>query len=375
MSVVLFKELVTNNDKKIAIAELNSPKSLNALSLEMMTLLITQLTLWQDDDDVVLVILQGAGDKAFCAGGDVVSLYHALTEQRKTVQPNEEFVVLDETTIRDNLAYEFFTKEYYLDQFIHEYSKPIMVWGDGYVIGGGIGLFSGASHRVVTEKTLLAMPEITIGLYPDVGASWFLNKAPSNIGLFLGLTGAIFNAADAKYIGLADVLVNSTDQQAIIDRLITVQWQDNEKNPVLLSEVLTEFSANSETGLASNVKSNEVLISRLTAYDNCADIYHAIINEEFDDKWLQSAQKKLKNGSPLSAALIYQQLTSSKDFTLAECFASELNLSLRCCQYPEFSEGVRALLVDKDKTPNWRYENINNVPEETVDWFFTPFTS
>jgi len=375
MSVVLFKELVTNNDKKIAIAELNSPKSLNALSLEMMTLLITQLTLWQDDDDVVLVILQGAGDKAFCAGGDVVSLYHALTEQRKTVQPNEEFVVLDETTIRDNLAYEFFTKEYYLDQFIHEYSKPVMVWGDGYVIGGGIGLFSGASHRVVTEKTLLAMPEITIGLYPDVGASWFLNKAPSNIGLFLGLTGAIFNAADAKYIGLADVLVNSTDQQAIIDRLITVQWQDNEKNPVLLSEVLTEFSANSETGLASNVKSNEALISRLTAYDNCVDIYHAIINEEFDDKWLQSAQKKLKNGSPLSAALIYQQLTSSKDFTLAECFASELNLSLRCCQYPEFSEGVRALLVDKDKTPNWRYENINNVPEETVDWFFTPFTS
>jgi enoyl-CoA hydratase/carnithine racemase len=191
----------------------------------------------------------------------------------------------------------------------------------------------------------------------------------------LGLTGAIFNAADAKYIGLADALVNSTDQQAIIDRLITVQWQDNEKNPALLSEVLTEFSANCETELASNVKSNEALISALTSYDNCADIHHAIINEEFDDKWLQSAQKKLKNGSPLSAALIYQQLTSSKDFTLAKCFASELNLSLRCCQYPEFSEGVRALLVDKDKTPNWRYENINSVPKETVDWFFTPFTS
>ncbi|MGB2741316.1 MAG: enoyl-CoA hydratase/isomerase family protein [Cognaticolwellia sp.] len=375
MSVVLFKELVTNNDKKIAIAELNSPKSLNALSLEMMTLLITQLTLWQDDDDVVMVILQGAGDKAFCAGGDVVSLYHTLTEQRKTVQPNEEFVVLDETTIRESLAYEFFTKEYYLDQFIHEYSKPIMVWGDGYVIGGGIGLFSGASHRVVTEKTLLAMPEITIGLYPDVGASWFLNKAPSNIGLFLGLTGAIFNAADAQYIGLADVIVNSVDEQAILDRLITLPWQNKTENAALLSEVLAEYSANCKTKIISNVKSNEALISDLTSYDNCADIHHAIINEEFDDKWLQSAQKKLKNGSPLSAALIYQQLKSSKGFTLAECFASELNLSLRCCQYPEFSEGVRALLVDKDKTPNWRYQNINCVPEDRVDWFFTPFTS
>ena len=375
MSVVLFKELVTNNDKKIAIAELNSPKSLNALSLEMMTLLITQLTLWQDDDDVVMVILQGAGDKAFCAGGDVVSLYHTLTEQRKTVQPNEEFVVLDETTIRESLAYEFFTKEYYLDQFIHEYSKPIMVWGDGYVIGGGIGLFSGASHRVVTEKTLLAMPEITIGLYPDVGASWFLNKAPSNIGLFLGLTGAIFNAADAQYIGLADVIVNSVDEQAILDRLITLPWQNKTENAALLSEVLAEYSANCKTKIISNVKSNEALISALSSYDNCADIHHAIINEEFDDKWLQSAQKKLKNGSPLSAVLIYQQLKSSKGFTLAECFASELNLSLRCCQYPEFSEGVRALLVDKDKTPNWRYQNINCVPEDRVDWFFTPFTS
>ena len=375
MSVVLFKELVTNNDKKIAIAELNSPKSLNALSLEMMTLLITQLTLWQDDDDVVMVILQGAGDKAFCSGGDVVSLYHTLTEQRKTVQQNEEFVVLDETTIRESLAYEFFTKEYYLDQFIHEYSKPIMVWGDGYVIGGGIGLFSGASHRVVTEKTLLAMPEITIGLYPDVGASWFLNKAPSNIGLFLGLTGAIFNAADAQYIGLADVIVNSVDEQAILDRLITLPWQNKTENAALLSEVLAEYSANCKTKIISNVKSNEALISDLTSYDNCADIHHAIINEEFDDKWLQSAQKKLKNGSPLSAALIYQQLKSSKGFTLAECFASELNLSLRCCQYPEFSEGVRALLVDKDKTPNWRYQNINCVPEDRVDWFFTPFTS
>ena len=375
MSVVLFKELATNNDKKIAIAELNSPKSLNALSLEMMTLLITQLTRWQDDDDVVMVILQGAGDKAFCAGGDVVSLYHALTEQRKSVQPNEEFVVLDETTISDSLAHEFFTKEYYLDQFIHEYNKPVMVWGDGYVIGGGIGLFSGASHRVVTEKTLLAMPEITIGLYPDVGASWFLNKAPSNIGLFLGLTGAMFNAADAKYIGLADVIVNSADEQAILDRLITAPWQNKANNAALLSEVLNEFSENCSTEIVSNVKSNEALISTLTSYDNAADIVHAITNEAFDDKWLQSAQKKLKNGSPLSAALIYQQLSSSKDFTLAECFASELNLSLRCCQYPEFSEGVRALLVDKDKTPHWRFENINSVPEAIVDWFFTPFTS
>ena len=375
MSVVLFKELLAQNNKKIAIAELNSPMSLNALSLEMMTLLIRQLTRWQDDDDVVIVILQGAGDKAFCAGGDVVSLYHALTEQRKAVRPNEEFVVLDEQTIRDNLAYEFFTKEYYLDQFIHEYTKPVMVWGDGYVIGGGIGLFSGASHRVVTEKTLLAMPEITIGLYPDVGASWFLNKAPSNIGLFLGLTGAIFNAADAKYIGLADVMINSSEKKALLDALMAVPWQGHEKNAALLSQLLCKVEQSSIVEVLSNVKPHEALISSLTTDNNCFDVCQAIINEKSDDKWLQGAQAKLKNGSPLSALLIYKQLALTKNYSLAQCFSSELNLSLRCCQYPEFSEGVRALLVDKDKKPKWRYETVNDIPEALVDWFFTPLTS
>ncbi len=375
MSVVLFKELLTQNNKKIAVAELNSPKSLNALSLEMMTLLIRQLTRWQNDDDVVMVVLQGAGDKAFCAGGDVVSLYHALTEQRKAVRPNEEFVVLDEQTIRDNLACEFFTKEYYLDQFIHEYAKPVMVWGDGYVIGGGIGLFSGASHRVVTEKTLLAMPEITIGLYPDVGASWFLNKAPSNIGLFLGLTGAIFNAADAKYIGLADVVINSSEKKALLDALMAVPWQGNEKNAALLSQLLCKVEQSSIVEVLSNVKPHEALIAKLTAHYNCFEVYQAIINEKFDDKWLQGAQAKLKNGSPLSALLIYEQLALTKNYSLAQCFASELNLSLRCCQYPEFSEGVRALLVDKDKKPKWRYQTVNEIPEALVDWFFTPITS
>ncbi len=375
MSVVLFKELITNNNKKIAIAELNSPKSLNALSLDMMTLLITQLTRWQDDDDVVMVILQGAGDKAFCAGGDVVSLYHALTEQRKAVRPNEEFVVLDEQTIRDNLAYEFFTKEYYLDQFIHEYTKPVMVWGDGYVIGGGIGLFAGASHRVVTEKTLLAMPEITIGLYPDVGASWFLNKAPFNIGLFLGITGAMFNAADAKYIGLADVMINSSEKKVLLEALMAVPWQDNEKNAELLSQLLCKVEQSSRVEVLSNIKQHEALISSLTTDSNCFEVYQAITNEKFDDKWLQSAQAKLKKGSPLSARLIFEQLTSAKNYSLAQCFASELNLSLRCCQYPEFSEGVRALLVDKDKKPKWRYETVSEIPEALVDWFFTPLTS
>ncbi len=373
MSSVIFNELNTRNNKKIAIAELNAPQSLNALNLSMIELLLKQLYSWQNDDDVAMVIIQGAGDKAFCAGGDVVSLFHALQSERtegETIQDSP--AVINDHVIINSLANEFFSKEYQLDQLIHHYPKPIMVWGNGYIIGGGLGLFAGASHRVATEKSLLAMPEITIGLYPDVGASWFLNRAPSNIGLFLGMTGAMFNASDAKYIGLADVIVNSADHQAILARLLTTPWRTNIEDSALLSQVLTDFSGDFDIEIESKVQQNEALIATLTNFENGVDVYNAILNQEFDDKWLQTAQKKLKDGSPLSALLIFRQLALSKHLSLAACFASELNLSLRCCQFPEFSEGVRALLVDKDKSPNWHYDNIGEIPENTLDWFFSP---
>jgi len=376
MSPVLFRELKTSNNRKIAIAELHAPQSLNALSLSMIELLLKQLYAWQSDDEIAMVLLQGAGDKAFCAGGDVVSLYQALKSERVDGETVEHApVIISDQVIVDSLAMKFFSTEYQLDQLIHQFTKPILVWGDGYIIGGGMGLFAGASHRVVTERSLLAMPEITIGLYPDVGASWFLNKVPQNIGLFLAMTGAMFNASDAKYIGLADVIVNSADQQEILARLQTVTWQDEQSNADLLSQVLTEFSENSGVELVSKLQQNEALISDLTSYNNAIDVYQAIIKANFQDKWLKSAQNKLRAGSPLSALLIFKQLALCKNLSLAECFSHELNLSLRCCQFPEFSEGVRALLVDKDKNPIWRYENITEIPDSTLDWFFTAITS
>lgn len=373
MSVVLCKELITQNGKKIAIATLNTPRSLNALNLEMMTFLKAKLTTWQNDDEIVMVILQGAGEKAFCAGGDVVSLYHDLDNLRMEAINESKPAVLTEQVIGDHLAYEFFVKEYSLDQFIHEYAKPIMVWGDGYVMGGGIGLFAGASHRVVTERTLLAMPEITIGLYPDVGASWFLNKMAENYGLFLGLTGAMFNAADAKYVDFADNIIASHRFDELINELLSASWQNEQDNYQLLTQILGAFSQQEILGVESNLKKHAHQIAELTDYDNGTDVYQAIVNFQTDDEWLQSAQNKLRNGSPLSALIIYQQQLTSKNLNLSECFASELNLSLRCCQYPEFSEGVRALLVDKDKMPRWQYQNITDIPKELVDWFFTPF--
>jgi enoyl-CoA hydratase/carnithine racemase len=373
MLPVIFSEIATSNNKKIAIAELNSPQSLNALSLSMIELLFKQLLTWQSDDEIAMVILQGAGGKAFCAGGDVVSLFHALKSERE----GNETTISDQVIV-ESLAQTFFSKEYQLDQLIHEFTKPLLVWGDGYIMGGGIGLFAGASHRVVTEKTLLAMPEITIGLYPDVGASFFLNKVPNKVGLFLGLTGAIFNAADALEIGLASIAISSNFKERLLQSLSQVAWQGDQENFILLDHTLknfTEQSLEEFKAIASNVKQHQDIIEQLTEFENSLDIYNAILALDTDNDWLQRAQAKLKKGSPLSAMIIYRQLMESKGFNLTECFSSELNLSLRCCQYQEFSEGVRALLVDKDKKPQWAYDDINDIPAELLDWFFTPIAS
>jgi len=370
-SPVNFFEKSTVNGKIIAIAELNAAKSLNALSLPMILLLIEQLNIWQSNDAIAIVILKGAGEKAFCAGGDVVSLYHHL----KT----ESYPINDER-IRSSQAVDFFKREYHLDQLIHAYTKPILAWTNGYVMGGGVGLMAGASHRVSTEKTLMAMPEVTIGLYPDVGSSWFLNKMPNNIGLFLGLTGAMFNGVDARELGLADHLVNSENYNDIQEKLLNINWQTEIQNNKLLDDVLTEYAINAEKQPDSLVIKHSAAISNLAKFDNINDIYQALISDEFithmvsenDNRWLFHTQQKLLNGSPLSVAIIYQQLKRSQSYTLAQCFESELNLSLRCCQQTEFSEGVRALLVDKDKKPQWRFKSINDIDEQTIEWFFKP---
>lgn len=371
-SPVNFFKKITANGKIIAIAELNAPKSLNALSLPMILLLTEQLKIWQSNDDIAVVVLKGAGDKAFCAGGDVVSLYHHFK--------NESFPISDEKIVSSQ-AVDFFQNEYQLDQLIHAYKKPILAWTNGYVMGGGVGLMAGASHRVSTEKSLMAMPEVTIGLYPDVGASWFLNKMPHNIGIFLGLTGSLFNGVDAKLLGLTDYIIDSDKFEDIEKKLLNINWVGERKNHQLLNNALVDLSTDEIEQSESLIVKHQKIIAELTKSNNITDIYQAIIEydltekkDNIDNKWLQQAQKKMQNGSPLSCVLIYQQLKRSQKHTLSQCFESELNLSLRCCQEKEFSEGVRALLVDKDKAPQWRYKNINDVDNKIIEWFFEPIS-
>ena len=164
----------------------------------MAGIMLDALRQWQARSDIVAVVIDAAGEKAFCAGGDIVSMYNSM------VEAHGEVPAFLET---------FFETEYTLDYTIHNYNKPIIVWGSGIVMGGGMGLLCGASHRVVTETSRLAMPEISIGLYPDVGGSYFLPRLPGKSGLFLGLTGGQMNAADAMYVGLADVMVSSAEKE------------------------------------------------------------------------------------------------------------------------------------------------------------------
>ena len=366
MSEVIFSELACKHDRKIGVVELNKPKALNALNLNMITLLHEQLISWAKNDKISFILIQGAGDKAFCAGGDVVSLYHAINGSRDTTE------VLDDDAIINNPSGEFFTQEYTLDLYIHEYNKPIVAWGDGYVFGGGLGLFAGASHRITTEKTIMAMPETAIGLYPDVGASWFLNQMPNNLGLFLGITGAFFNTADAKYLGLSNFSIESAKKQTLVGDLCETDWTVQNDISDQLNAILKNFESTSVDVMpVSKIQEHESIITSLMSGNTIDSIYSAIADTNFEDKWLTTAQQKFRSASVLSILLTYKQLELCKDFSIAECFKAEKNLSYRCCQYTEFAEGVRAQLVDKDKTPKWAFDKLSDIEPDLIQWFFS----
>lgn len=356
--VVLFEELECEHGKRIGVATLNSEKSLNALSLPMIQLLQPQLEQWAEDEHIACVMLQGAGEKAFCAGGDIVAMYKAMQ-----AKPG---VLVDEVA-------DFFSQEYRLDYAIHTFPKPIVLWGHGIVMGGGMGLMNGASHRVVTERSLLAMPEVTIGLYPDVGATHFLNQMPEGCGLFLGLTGAHMNATDALYLKLADHFVASTSKADVLTGLQGVKWGDTAAlNHQKVTDVLNDISQrDSNQRPAGQVEAHQPLIKKLTSGNDIVDVVAKITSDSSGDKWLARARQTLAAGCPMTAHIVWNQLQHGADLSLADCFRLELTLSVQCAMRGDFAEGIRALLIDKDKQPKWQHASVAEVSAADVDRFFT----
>jgi len=344
-SPVLFSTLECQGGKQIAVAELNAPKSINSLTMPMAEMLYQQLITWQEDPTILCVLLRGNGDKGFCAGGDVLQLHASSVN-------------------KDLNGQEFFTQEYRLDYLIHVYAKPIICWGHGIVMGGGLGLMAGASHRVVTEKTRLAMPEVTIGLYPDVGGSWFLNRMPGNTGLFLALTGASINAADTLFLGLADIYLNHAQWQLMLDALTASDWHEDAFSVV--SRVLSQLSAQANDKPESLVRLLFDTINDLCTAPTQEEIVNNIVSYKGDNEWLKKAAVGLSSGCPTTVKLVFAQLQASLHLSLREVFQLELILSCNCLKFENFAEGVRALLIDKDKNPKFSPATLDEVTDEFI---------
>lgn len=349
-TAVLFETQPTECGHKIGIMVLNSPKSLNALSVEMCQLLSKQLEQWQTDSDVVVIMLRGAGDKAFCAGGDIRKLYDSMSDTAPLPNP---------------YATEFFGHEYRLYRQMHFYPKPLILWGDGIIMGGGMGLMAACSHRIVTERTRFAMPEITIGLFPDATGSWFLQRMPANTGLFLGLTGAQCNGSDALVANLAEYAVASDDYAAVIERLVQTNWRaeielGHGRLPGVTSRSL---AAHPSAELpVSKLTTHWQAIKQLMNSGGLAQI-DALMRDEAQlesldadfiaDSWVQRALATYRQGCPVTAALTYELYHKVSALSLEQILYLEANVAVHCAANPDFKEGVRALLIDKDKNPKW----------------------
>jgi len=342
---------------KLGVITLDAPKSLHALTLEMIRAIDGALLAWADDASIACVVLQSSTDKAFCAGGDVRSLRTAVADQ-PGVLPNPQ-------------ALAFFAEEYRLDHRIHTYVKPLLVWGGGIVMGGGLGLMAGASHRVVTESTRIAMPEITIGLFPDVGGSWFLGRMPGRSGLFLGLTGAPMNAADALFVGLGDYFLQQEARAMVLDALALAQWQAQpQANHQQLDRLLRGLSSPSSLLPESPVRANFDAIAALTQAPTLQEVVAAIAAYEGQSAWLQKAAHSLARGAPSSAALVWAMRERTRHLSLAQVFQLELIVAVQCCAHHDFAEGVRALLIDKDNAPQWQPASLSELDDTYLNEYF-----
>lgn len=353
---VLFEEQRAHGGWKLGVAKLNAAQSMNALSLDMIHRLQPQLEKWANDDQVAAVWLEGAGDKAFCAGGDIVALYRSMTE---TGQPGSA----------TSEGEQFFRDEYQLDYQIHTFPKPVVIWGHGIVMGGGLGVMVGGSHRVVTEQSRLAMPEVAIGIYPDVGAGWFLNRMPGRTGLFLGLTGVQMNAADALFVGLADRFIPHKQKSDVMGALLA---KDLRQDPYAgASQVLRRFERGGQAlKPASPLREHYDVIQALTDGDSLTEVVDNLATYAGDDEWLMKAVKNVARASPTSLALHWRHYHRSAHDSLSEVFDRELQLSLNSLKMGEFAEGVRALLIDKDLKPRWHFPDLESVDPDWIEQFF-----
>lgn len=321
------------------IITLNRPKALNALTLDMVRLIHPKLREWAADEAVQCVIVEGAGEKAFCAGGDIRALYDWGQAGEKT-------------------AIDFWREEYQLNTYIKRYPKPYVALMDGINMGGGVGLSVHGSHRVATERLTFAMPETGIGLFPDVGGTYFLPRAPGETGMYLALTGARLKAADAIYVGIADAYVPSARIETLKDRLAggapmreALAEVAEEEGPAPLAAMQAEISQHFSRGSVSEI------VASLRADGG---------------EWAVKTADTIETKSPISTLVAYRQVREGAALGFEECMRLEFRLINRFAAGHDFYEGVRAVVIDKDQAPKWKPAAIADVSAGEVERYFAP---
>lgn len=335
---------------RIGCITLNRPKALNALSLDMVRSLTQALTAWQDDPHVLAVAVRGTGKEgpfgAFCAGGDIRFFHQAAHAG-------------------DAALGDFFTEEYALNHLIHTYSKPYIAFMDGIVMGGGMGISQGASVRVVTDCTKMAMPETHIGLFPDVGGGFFLSRCPGRLGEYLGLTGLLLTGPQAVAARLADIALPSSMLEPIWDKLVSSPFENSE---AVERWVLAQPGSLPPEKLAPQPQIDDVF--GLSSVQAMLDAL-----EKSDDAWSQKTADTLRQRSPLMLNVVLEQIRRAREMGLADDLRMERDLVHHCFHLREVAdsetvEGIRALAVDKDHSPKWKPSCVEEVDAAEVARFF-----
>jgi enoyl-CoA hydratase len=337
-------ELIARREGSAGIIRLNRPKAINAVTLEMFRDIDKALDAFETDPAVAVIVLEGAGERGLCAGGDI----RALWESSK---------------VQGDLGAILWREEYILNARIKKFPKPYVAFMDGIVMGGGVGLSAHSSHRVVTERTKLAMPEVGLGFFPDVGGTYLLSRSPGEIGTYFGLTGTTMNGPDAIHARFADSVVPSQKLPDLREALTRVR-------PGTMSSEVRELIAGFATGeKAGPVAAKQADIDRLFGHDRMEDIVAALTRD--GSELAQTALKTLGEKSPRGMVVTLRLLRLARQApSLEECLVREYRAALEVFRSDDFREGVRAAVIDKDRSPRWSPPDIGAVTPEMVAPYF-----
>lgn len=340
------KDVIVCREGAAGILRLNRPKTINALTLEMTRDIVAGLDGFETDPGVSLILLEGAGERGLCAGGDIRGLH-------------------DSAKAGGDLGPVFWREEYILNARISEFPKPYVAYMDGLVMGGGVGLSAHSAHRIVTEKTKMAMPEVSLGFFPDVGGTWLLSRSPGEIGTYFALTGQTMSGADAVYAGAADVLIATKDWPALRDALTNAPLQAKSSD---VRAILARFGI--QDAEAPIAKHHE-LIDRAFAHGTVEEIVAALKDD--GSEFAIATLKALSEKSPTALKVTLELLRRARNSkSLKECLVREYNSALTVFTSAEFVEGVRAAIIDKDRNPKWSPSRLEDVTADIVEKYFAP---